>query len=313
MPAPLRESANAYTAPPGSDARTLLTGILRRAGRITPERLLRHGHLQVDRAGKRILRLLTRHPPVRRRPVFICGSNRSGTQMVCRALGNSPHGWDYPEADFSIAFERYSLRSHAVVERLIRLAPAPLVSFGSILDSQFADALLDRFDNARAIWVYRRYQDASNSSIRSWGDHQKKMMRKVAEGNLSWLGPRGLRISEETVRLLRSLYSDTLSLEAASCLYWFMRNQVFFDLGLDNDPRVLALQYEDAVLHPERSFQSVFRFLGLPYHDEVLRDIFASSVSKDAWKGIPDDIRLLCDGLKQKLDVQHARALQGWG
>ena len=309
----LRESANAYTAPLDHDARTLLSGLLKRTVRITPERLLRHGRQQVDRVGKRILRTLTHHPSLPKRPIFISGSNRSGTQMVCRAIGRSPHGWDYPEADFSIAFERYSLRSHAVIDRLIDFAPAPLVSFGSILDSQFTDALLDRFDNSRAIWVYRRYEDATNSSIHSWGDHQKRMMRKVSQGELSWLGPRGLRIADDTVAHIRSLFSESLSLEACGCLYWYMRNRVFFDLALDRDPRVIALQYEDTVLNPERSFRSVFRFLGMPYHDEVVSDVFASSVGKHAWPGVPEDIRQLCDELKDSLDVAHARTLQGWG
>lgn len=308
-----RDSASAFTAPMADDARTLAAGVLRRLSRITPERVFRHAGIQLERAQKRLVRTLTLHPVQRKTPVFISGSNRSGTQMVCRAIGNSPHGWDYPEADFSIAFERYSLRSHAVIDRLIRWSPAPLVSFGSILDSQFTDALLDRFQNSRAIWVFRRYEDAVNSSIRSWGGHQKNMMRQVAQGKLSHLGPRGLRIADENVELIRSLYSESLTDEDAGCLYWYMRNKVFFDLGLDRNPRVMALQYEDAVLNQERSFRSVFHFLGCPYHDSVIGDVFATSVGKQDWKGTSEEISALCDGLKARLDAHHARTLNAWG
>lgn len=308
-----RDSASAFTAPMADDARTLAAGVLRRLSRITPERVFRHAGIQLERAQKRLVRTLTLHPVQRKTPVFISGSNRSGTQMVCRAIGNSPHGWDYPEADFSIAFERYSLRSHAVIDRLIRWSPAPLVSFGSILDSQFTDALLDRFQNSRAIWVFRRYEDAVNSSIRSWGGHQKNMMRQVAQGKLSHLGPRGLRIADENVELIRSLYSESLTDEDAGCLYWYMRNKVFFDLGLDRNPRVMALQYEDAVLNQERSFRSVFHFLGCPYHDSVIGDVFATSVGKQDWKGTSGEISALCDGLKARLDAHHARTLNAWG
>jgi len=308
-----RDSASAFTAPMADDAKTLAAGVLRRLSRITPERVFRHAGIQLERAQKRLVRTLTLHPVQRKTPVFISGSNRSGTQMVCRAIGNSPHGWDYPEADFSIAFERYSLRSHAVIDRLIRWSPAPLVSFGSILDSQFTDALLDRFQNSRAIWVFRRYEDAVNSSIRSWGGHQKNMMRQVAQGKLSHLGPRGLRIADENVELIRSLYSESLTDEDAGCLYWYMRNKVFFDLGLDRNPRVMALQYEDAVLNQERSFRSVFHFLGCPYHDSVIGDVFATSVGKQDWKGTSEEISALCDGLKARLDAHHARTLNAWG
>jgi hypothetical protein len=308
-----RDSATAFTAPLGDDAKTLAAGALRRLSRITPERVFRHAGIQLERAQKRLVRTLTLHPVQRKTPVFISGSNRSGTQMVCRAIGNSPHGWDYPEADFSIAFERYSLRSHAVIDRLIRWSPAPLVSFGSILDSQFTDALLDRFQNSRAIWVFRRYEDAVNSSIRSWGGHQKNMMRQVSQGRLSHLGPRGLRIADENVELIRSLYSESLTDEDAGCLYWYMRNKVFFDLGLDRNPRVMALQYEDAVLNQERAFRSVFHFLGCPYHESVISDVFATSVGKQDWKGASAEISALCDGLKARLDAHHARTLNAWG
>ena len=112
-----RNSATAFTAPMADDAKTLAAGALRRLSRITPERVFRHAGIQLERAQKRLVRTLTLHPVQRKTPVFISGSNRSGTQMVCRAIGNSPHGWDYPEADFSIAFERYSLRSHAKIGR----------------------------------------------------------------------------------------------------------------------------------------------------------------------------------------------------
>ncbi len=275
-----------------------------RLERFSFRRLLRHAGRFLARRRKALARRLTSHPSARRFPVFIHGSNRSGSQMVCRALGDSPHGWDYWEGS-SLAFERFYLRPDRFIERLIRFAPAPIVSFGCILDSQRCDRLLARFDGARSIWIYRRYQDAASSSVHRWGEHQKDLARAVAGGDLARLGPRGERITRETVRLFGELYHDRLSLEGAACLYWYLRNSIYFELGLDRDSRVLLLSYEDAVLNSEAAFRRVFDFLGFPYHPEVIGRIFSSSVGRHPWPGAEPRIVELCDALEARLDERH--------
>jgi len=250
----------------------------------------------------------TQHPISEKLPVFVVGSNRSGTNMVCAALGKSPHGWAYQESELSLAFSAFHLRGDSIIKRLIRHTPAPLISFGSILDSQFTDGLLSRFDGARAIWVYRRYEDVANSCARMpWGDSLKDLVRWTARGELERLGARGGRISGDTIRLFGELVGEDLSKEAAACLYWYMRNQVFFDLNLDTDPRVLIVQYEDTVQNPERAFRRVFQFLGLPFDMSVVDGVFASSVGKHRWLGIDSPIQEVCDALKARLDAEYAR------
>lgn len=250
----------------------------------------------------------TPHPTTEKRPVFVVGCNRSGTNMVCAAIGKSPHGMAYQESEFSLAFTAYYLRADWIIERLIRHTPAPIVSFGSILDSQFTDDLLSRFEGARAIWVYRRYEDVANSSARKrWGYHLNDLARWVARGELERLGARGKRISADTVQLIGKLFREDLSKEDGACLYWYMRNQLYFDLNLHMDPRVLIVQYEDTVLNQERAFRRIFDFLGFPYDRAVLDGIFASSVGKHPWPGIDPAVQEVCDGLKARLDAHYAR------
>ncbi len=136
-------------------------GFLKRLRRINAERV----RLYFERRGEWLRRWRTPHPITDRFPVFVFGSNRSGTQMVCEAIGKSPHGWDYQESEANIAFKDYQLRADWLIKWLIRLSPTPIISFGNILDSQFADNLLARFEGAQAIWVYRRYEDAANSPV----------------------------------------------------------------------------------------------------------------------------------------------------
>ncbi len=254
----------------------------------------------------------TPHPTTEKLPVFVVGCNRSGTNMACAAIGRSPHGWAFQESEFSLAFNGYYLRPAWIIEWLIRRTPAPIVAFGSILDSQFTDDLLSRFRGAKAIWVYRRYEDVANSCARKpWGDHLKDLARWVAHGEVDRLGARGKRVSADTVRLFGELFREDLSKEDYACLYWYLRNQVYFDLNLHTDPRVLIVQYEDAVLNPEKAFRWILGFLGFPYDPAVIDGVFSSSVNKHPWRGIDPGIQRVCDALKHRLDSHFAGMTDG--
>jgi hypothetical protein len=268
------------------------------------KKLTRRG---LERGTKWLKLYRTPHPDTEKRPVFVLGCNRSGTNMVCRGIGKHSSGWDYPEAEFSLAFNGYYLRADWVIERLIRYTPAPIVSFGSILDSQFAEDLLSRYEHARAIWIYRRYQDVANSCARmKWGPHLKEMVGWVAQGQLEKLGARGKRISGDTIRLFSELYRDDLPVKDGACLYWYLRNQLYFNLNLDQDPRVLLVQYEDAVLNKEKAFRRIFDFLDFPYDPATLEGIFASSVGKHDWSGADPAIEAVCGALTTRLDARYA-------
>ena len=279
--------------------------IFKRLRYINVEKRIR---LSLERS-RRWLRLSrTPHPTTEKLPAFIVGCNRSGTNMVCKAIGQSPHGWAYPESAFSLAFNGFYLRPDWVIEGLIRCTPAPIICFGGILDSQFTDDLLSRFEGARAIWVYRCYEDVANSCVRrGWGEHQKNLACWVARGELERLGARGKRITADTVRLFGKLFREDLSDEDVACLYWYMRNQLYFDLNLHMDPRVLLVQYEDTVLNNEKAFRRSFAFLGFPFDPAIVDGIFASSVGKHPRPAIDTAIQEVCNALKARLDADYAR------
>lgn len=266
--------------------------------------------LLINRIHGWFLRWRTPHPISEKFPVFIVGSNRSGTQMVCGAIGKSLHGWDYQENQANIAFKDYQLRADWIIKTLIRYSPAPIISFGNILDSQFTDDLLSRFEGGKAIWVYRRYEDAANSSVQKWSNHFKDdIVRWVALGEPGKLAARGERINEDTSRQIRELYRENISNEDGACLYWFMRNRLYFDLNLHVNPHVLIVQYEHTVMNREEAFKRIFDFLGCPYHPAIIDGIFASSVGKNNWPGIDPSIKDVCDDLQTQLDLHFERSL----
>ncbi len=280
--------------------------LLKRLKGIDIQEMKRHGRKSIARGSKWLQRRRTPHATAVRFPVFVVGSNRSGTQMVCEAIGRSPHGWEYRESEFSIAFNSFYLRADWLIKRLIRHSPAPVVSFGSILDSQSTDVLLSRFEGAKAIWLYRRYEDAANSSVSQWGNQLKNLVRWVARGEPERLGARGQRISADTVQLFCELFCEDMTNEEGACLYWYMRNRLYFDFNLHRDPRVLLVQYEDTVLNREKAFRRIFGFLGFPYDPKIIDGIFASSVGKHPRPSIDPRIQAVCDALKRRLDAQYA-------
>jgi hypothetical protein len=292
---------------PEGERATRLDRVLKQLRHTDVKRLTRY---VFERSGKWLRLLRTAHPIAEKRPVFVVGCNRSGTNMVCKAIGRSPHGWDYPERQFSVAFNGYYLRADWIIDRLIRSTPAPIVSFGSILDSQFTDDLLSRFEGARAIWIYRRYQDvASSCAHMQWGPQMRDFARWVAHGETARLGSRGERIARETIELFSHLYREDLSVEEGACLYWYMRNRLYFDLHLDTDPRVMLVQYEDAVLNRAEAFTRIYAFLGLPFDDPTITDgVYASSVGKYPWPEVDPAIERECDELQAKLDARYSGA-----
>jgi hypothetical protein len=140
-----------------------------------------------------------------------------------------------------------------------------------------------------------------------WAYQLKDFARWVARGEPERLGARGKRISADTIRLFGEIFHEDLSNEDSACLYWYMRNQLYFDLNLHMDPRVLIVQYEDTVLNKEKAFQRILGFLGFPFDPEIIDGIFASSVGKHPLPGIDPAIQEVCDALKARLDTHYAR------
>lgn len=281
----------ASQATPTALARRLRDALARRAARARK-------WLRQRRSGGR---------PATRTPVFVLGCQRSGTNMLISVLDRSTHTWTYDEG-VGPAFVGYRLAEPEVVERCVARSLAPVVAFKPICDAQHADRLLERHPGSRALWIYRRVADVANSAVRNWGGHQKDIMRWISEGDWHRLGWRGELLAPESVEKIEAIYSDKLSPEEAGALFWWLRNRIYFDLGLDRDERVLLVRYEDLVGDPPAQFRRIFDFVGCPWDDAVVEDVFATSVGKAPFPDIDPRIRELCDELTARLDARLAES-----
>ena len=174
--------------------------------------------------------------------------------------------------------------------------------FKPLNDSQWIDRWLKAFPTARAIWLYRDYHDVAASAVRKWGSHQREVVKEIARGRLNQLGWRGERLSDETLAIVNRLYTDDLSDIAAAAIKWHVRNQLFFELGLDRIPRVLVVKYEELATEPARAFPRLFHALGTPYDSQFVANVFSSSVGRNREIELPPEVRRVCDQLLERLD-----------
>ena len=92
---------------------------------------------------------------------------------------------------------------------------------------------------------------------------------------------------------------------AGAALFWYVRNSFYFMLGLDQDPRVRLVRYEDLVTRPGEVFPALFAHIGASYDPAWIEDIQDRSTPTARPDGVSDDIAALCDALQARLKMTN--------
>lgn len=231
------------------------------------------------------------------RPVFILGEMRSGTNMLADCFDNSPDADVYHETDDD-AFVDYELKDDAEVRRLVARSNGSHAVFKSIADSNRADELLAQHAGSRAIWIYRRYQDAVNSAMEKWSEHNEYLRLVLEEPERArW---RRRNLSDGDLALIRSHYERRLSEPSARALIWYIRNRVYFNLALQSRADVMLINYEELVTSPRQHLRAAFDFVGLPFQDRFFEHVSTASIRKEAEPAIDHQVARLCDELMEQ-------------
>ncbi|HEB86958.1 MAG TPA: sulfotransferase [Gammaproteobacteria bacterium] len=251
---------------------------------------------------------------VEKTPVFVVGTQRSGTTLLIDILGKSPLCQTFHEVD-DRAMQDVRLRDEPVIKQLIQDDGHPLLIFKPINDSQYSEAFINTYDNSRIVWLYRDYNDVVNSALVKWAEWQKKIVLWVREhyGDQDtptdepekWLAIYRERITPETVEALRRCADDELTNAEGAALLWYMRNQLYFDQQLEDSDKVLLVRYEDMVRDPMVYIKRVFDFIGCPFKNNYAADVRTSSIAKKDQPELRPSVRDLCNGLQQKLDAVY--------
>jgi len=247
-------------------------------------------------------------------PVFVIGCQRSGTTMLLNVLSRSAQVRVYHEVNMR-AFDEYTrLRPQVRIQRLISRSSRPIVLFKPLNDSQHADRLLEMHNNTKAVWVYRNYQDVVNSELTKWNDVPMKMMYEISTGKYTnpFRAAMGERLSKETEAIIKRLCDRGLSSEDGAALLWYVRNNIYFDLGLQHEAKVLLCKYEDLVTENTDSFQRVFQFVGAEFSPGHVANVHNRSVGKTDPPVIDPEVRELCEQMMGSLNQVYDRQLAQW-
>lgn len=239
------------------------------------------------------------------RAVFVFGSQRSGTRLPMDVLDLASQVMTYKEGN-SCAFNRTLLKDNTAIAELLQASRFPIVAFKPICDSHRAAELLEYFPHSKAIWIFRYYKDAVNSSVRKW-KHGRNNLKHIAAGNLTAAGWRAGGLTPEKIALIRRLYSEEMSSHAAYALMWYLRNNLIIDLKLHERNDLLLVKYENLVQEPQKHFPRIFNFIECPFKKKYVKGVYHSSVGKEKFPEIPVEIATLCENLYQQLEGIYAR------
>jgi hypothetical protein len=254
---------------------------------------------RLTKACKHLRQMFMRHqgPAV---PVLIFGEQRSGTNMLLRCFDSCTATAMYNETDDD-AFVDYELRDLAEIRSLVARSPASHVVLKPTVDGNRADEIIDGLPGARAIWIYRGYQDAINSALVLFQETSLQYLQNVASRSPAarW---RSINITDQDVEFISSHLDRGLSEQSARALIWTLRNGFFFRRGLDRRQDVLLLNYEELVRDPVSVVGRAYRFVGLEFRQPYVRNVFASSVGKQPGPAIDPEVERLCVEMQRRLD-----------
>lgn len=237
-------------------------------------------------------------------PVFIVGSQRSGTGMLGQCLGQSPEFVNLGESD-PRAFLGYTLRDDDVIGRMIDRCRFRHLVFKPLKDSHRISGLLSLREHGRAVWAYRNPMDRINSAIRQFGSHPVQAFKDFTSGKTTPWQLQGA--SEKVQRTIQRFDFCDMSDADGAALMWWVRNSLYVDLGLQGDQRMRLWSYDAFVSDPEAGLRRLLRFLDGQFHPYMLDSVHARSLRKEGAPSLNPEIFELCRSLYEQLEAESAK------
>lgn len=257
-------------------------------------------------SAKRRWRRLHRVAP-RAVPVFVVGVQRSGTNMLVRGLERAPE-FEVHNEDDRRAFQRFRLRSDDEIRALVSRSGHAYVLFKPLCDSHRATELLDDLgapSAGRAIWIYRHYEGRARSAVAMFGSNNLNVLRELRAGHGQgrW---QAQGLSAASWDLIASTDYEALSPEAAAALFWCVRNEIYFEQGLDARSDVMLVSYEAFLEAPTATMGALCNFLEFAYDDRLVAHIRRRPERGRGELALPPAIQERCDALERRLDAAAA-------
>lgn len=251
-------------------------------------------------------------------PVFLGGCYRSGTTITARSLAKSREIDFYSDGDSS-AFNQWYLRDFYTVYSLIQESYARVVLFQPNNEFLRLHHLLEQYPAARAIIVFRHFQDVVNSTLRN----EWRFVKGQIIYNLALLKhlftqsvyQEALEPITETLEThptlqpgewahsmnLKTVFQDRQTEALYYAVYWLICARFVEEQGLYANDRVMLVNYENFVAAPVQYLAKVCSFLDIQFQDDLAEDIHAQSVGKYTHVLLPKNTANLCAQAYKKL------------
>jgi Sulfotransferase family len=236
-------------------------------------------------------------------PVYLVGLQRSGTNMLARGLDIAPEFEVHNENDRTV-FDHFLLRDDDVVRRVVMSSRHEYVLFKPLCDSHRVDHLLDALGTpspGRAIWAYRDVDGRVRSAVSKFGRNNLLTLRDIAAGKGAGMW-QAQRLPQATLAEIASYDYATMTAETAAALFWWIRNGLYFETGLDRRDDVLLASYQDMLATPVAAMQSICTFLDLTYRPALIEHIAPRGRGSPRPLDLDPRVRALCDHLQDRLD-----------
>ena len=243
-------------------------------------------------------------------PVHLVGVQRSGTNMLVRGLERSPE-FEVRNENDGDAFERFQLRPDPVIRDLVMRSGHRYVLLKPLCDSHRVGEILDTLgtpSHGRAIWAYRDVDGRVRSALAKFGTNNLEVLGEIAagRGRDRWQA-RGL--SPENLALIESFDYAAMTPESAAALFWYVRNSLYFEQGLDARSDVALASYDRFLADPDANMRALCAFLDFPFHSALSAHIERREAPERRPLDIDPAIRQRCDELTARLDAALDRQL----
>jgi hypothetical protein len=217
---------------------------------------------------KRSARSIIRARRQERRVLLIFGCQRSGTTMLQQTfLDRSWRVLILEEHDHRLVGptpgpEETTWQEYSTVMGRIRRLPFEVVAAKPLVESASATALMDAAGAVKAVWMIRRYPEVAQSNVNRFGtDNPYRDLQPICSRDATDWRYRG--VTEEAWETVTSFLNRRLTPFDAAALFWWTRNQLYFDQRLWEDDRIRILRYERACNQPDEVIRSLSDHIGL--------------------------------------------------
>jgi len=239
--------------------------------------------------------------------LFIIGCQRSGTNLMLRIFENDLNTKTFGEFSKLSSKDENKIRLNPLhlVKKDIQKVRVPFIILKPLVESRNIIKLLEYFDGSKALWMYRDYKDIALSNLNHFGiKNGIDDLRPIVENKSGdW---RSEKVSKNVREIIASHFSENMNPYDAAVLFWYARNSLYFQLGLDHNPDVLMCKYEDLITDPVRVVKTIYRNLKQNYPGtRIHKEIHPKSLKRGQGIKISPEIEELAKGLLDKLNKTY--------